>query len=266
MAARKKLPKKKILNTAKNKKKKAKEAKLSKVLTQLGRWISIGRINIRIKAFKENIEELNEELRYINQQQASYIDTNQNEWSNELIEDLKGWWKIFYMRRKSEIDVLRRKEIEDYTEKRCQMINNDQGKMLRSLLDKPSNKINLDRLIEEENGQRKLLIEPTEVMSKTKNHFQKQLRMRHFRLELLENKWKEIYRSKKTIEAEWYKNLDQDITEEEWSEMLASLKKNTAPGITGITYSLIQAANIQTQRIFRTFAEICIKSGLVPKK
>src|ERR1043165_3372816 len=48
--------------------------------------------------------------------------------------------------------------------------------------------------------------------------------------------------------------------------MLASLKKNTAPGITGITYSLIQAADIQTQEIFRTFAEICIKSGLVPKK
>jgi len=82
------------------------------------------------------------------------------------------------------------------------MINNNQGKMLRSLLDKPSNKINLDRLIEEENGRRNLLIEPTEVMFKTKNHFQKQLRMRHFKLELLENKWKEIYRPKKAIEAE----------------------------------------------------------------
>ena len=48
--------------------------------------------------------------------------------------------------------------------------------------------------------------------------------------------------------------------------MLTGLKKKTAPGITGITYSLIQAADIQSQEIFRTFAEICIKAGTVPKK
>src|ERR1043165_10272622 len=65
-AARRRLPKKKILNTAKNKRKKTKETKLSKVLTQLGRWISIGRINIKIGLVKENIEELNLELQYIN--------------------------------------------------------------------------------------------------------------------------------------------------------------------------------------------------------
>ena len=48
--------------------------------------------------------------------------------------------------------------------------------------------------------------------------------------------------------------------------MLAGLKKKTAPGITGIIYSLIQAADIQSQEIFRTFAKICIKAGIVLKK
>ena len=48
--------------------------------------------------------------------------------------------------------------------------------------------------------------------------------------------------------------------------MLAGLKKNTAPGISGITYSLIQAGSSKTQEIFRVFAEICIRTGRIPKK
>src|ERR1043165_9981158 len=48
--------------------------------------------------------------------------------------------------------------------------------------------------------------------------------------------------------------------------MLAGLKKNMAPGVTEITYRLIQAAGLYIQEIFRIFAEICIKAGDVPKK
>src|SRR5690242_2463292 len=48
--------------------------------------------------------------------------------------------------------------------------------------------------------------------------------------------------------------------------MLGGLKKNTAPGISGITYTVIQAADARSQEIFRTFAEICIKSDKVPEK
>ena len=33
-----------------------------------------------------------------------------------------------------------------------------------------------------------------------------------------------------------------------------------------ITYSLIQAGSTKTQEIFRTFAEICIRTGRIPKK
>jgi hypothetical protein len=48
--------------------------------------------------------------------------------------------------------------------------------------------------------------------------------------------------------------------------MLAELKKNTAPGISGITYTLIQAAGEVAQKIFRIYAEICIVTGKVPEK
>jgi hypothetical protein len=189
--------------------------KLSKILTQLERWISIRKINIKISLVKENIEELNIELQYINQHHKTYIDATQSKWLQELIEDLKGWWKIIYTRRISEIEILKRKEIEEYTERRCQMIGDNQGKMLRSLLDKPSKRIQIDRLIEENNNRRKLLIEPLEVLTRTKEHFQNQLRARHFKKEILKREWEEIYKPKDSIDRNWYKSINQNITEEE---------------------------------------------------
>ena len=115
-------------------------------------------------------------------------------------------------------------------------------------------------------GSRKLFIEADEVFDETKKHYQSQFRLRNFDQEILKERWMENYKSKKEIKEEWFQDLDQSITEEEWSDMLAGVKKNTAPGISGITYSLIQAGSSKTQEIFRVFAEICIRTGRIPKK
>src|SRR6185295_7780076 len=166
----------------------------------------------------------------------------------------------------SELEVQKRKKIEDNIERRCQMIDRKQDKMLISLLDKPTKKIQLDRLINEENGRRNLVIKPAEVLKKTKEHYQNQFRSRHFDQNIYRERWEEIYKPKEFIKKEWYKDLNQDISEAEWNEMLQGLKKKTAPGISGIIYTLIQAAGAKTHEIFRMFVEICIKTGIIPEK
>ena len=55
------------------------------------------------------------------------------------------------------MEIKKRKEIEDSIEKRCQMIDDKQEKMLISLLDKPTKKIKIDQLIKEENDKKRLL-------------------------------------------------------------------------------------------------------------
>ena len=89
-AARKNIPKKKIANSAVTKRKRTKEVHLGKTLTQLGRWICIGKKNIQLGFTEAYIKELNEEIIYINQQHGTYIDLAYS-WTQELIEDLKGW-------------------------------------------------------------------------------------------------------------------------------------------------------------------------------
>jgi hypothetical protein len=133
---------------------------------------------------KDNIADLNKEIIFINKKHEIYIDLAQEEWSEELIEDLSGWWKILRARRVSEIETQRRKEIEEHVEKRCQMIDGKQGKMLKSILEKPIKKLQIDRLIGEEDNKRRLYIEPEEVLNETRNHFQSQFRSRRFNLEI----------------------------------------------------------------------------------
>ena len=77
------------------------------------------------------------------------------------------------------------------------------------------------------------------MLNETKKHYQSQFRLRHFNQNVFEERWTQSYEPKREIKEEWYQCLDQSIMEEEWSEMLAGLKKNTAPGMSGITYSLI---------------------------
>ena len=116
--ARNYITKKKISNTLREKKKKTKESRLGKTLTQLGRWISIEKINIKLGFLEDNIEDLNEEIKYINKQHETYIDLAQS-WSQELIENLKGWWKILHARRISELEGQKRKKIKNNIEKIC---------------------------------------------------------------------------------------------------------------------------------------------------
>ena len=169
-AARKTLPKRKVDNTMTNKRK-HRETRLGKTLTQLGRWIKIGKLNLSLGFLKDNIEDLNEEIKYINDQHGVYIEEVQEMWTQEVIEDLKGWWKILRARRSWEIDNQRKKEIEENVERRCQMIDGEQGQMLSSLLEKPNRKIKIDKLIKTTENGRELLIEPEEVLEETKKHY-----------------------------------------------------------------------------------------------
>jgi hypothetical protein len=79
-----------------------------------------------------------------------------------------------------ELEKIRRVEINRNIERRCQMIDKQQGKMLTSLLNKPIRKINIDRLLEENDLTRRLITNPEEVLESTSRHFKNQFRARNF--------------------------------------------------------------------------------------
>jgi hypothetical protein len=77
-AAKRTLPKKRIDNTMPNKRR-PKETRLGKTLTQLGRWIRIGKLNLKLGYLKDNITDINAEIDYINKQHGIHIEEVQEE-------------------------------------------------------------------------------------------------------------------------------------------------------------------------------------------
>ncbi|CAG8715483.1 12203_t:CDS:1, partial [Gigaspora margarita] len=101
-------------------------------------------------------------------------------------QDLHGWTKILEKKCLAENTFSRNKKIQKKVKKRCEIIVNKQGQMLISLLNKPYNKIIINKLVlEKQDHSRKLVTKPEEVMSLTEIHFQNQYQKRNTRPNLL---------------------------------------------------------------------------------
>src|SRR5260363_107885 len=187
-------------------------------------------------------------------------------WEDKDIEDLSGWWKILFNKNSDRIEKEKLKQIEWCIERRCQMIDGEQGRMLASLLEKPFNHVVVDKLLENQNNIRVLTCDPGKVKEKTKEFFQNQFRRRCFNSDALGEEWAQVYAPLERVQEKWFEALDKDISEEEWEGMLKDLKRNTALGVSGITYTLIKAADSETQKVFRSFAGLCIQLGRIPTK
>ena len=97
----------------------------------------------------EELQKCNDVIDFINHGQETRIPKFLSP-TEEVIMDLKGWWKLLNTRAAQERAQTQKLEIEEHIEKRCAMIESDQKKMLRSLLNKPWKSIKLDRLFDKE--------------------------------------------------------------------------------------------------------------------
>ncbi|CAG8792414.1 22579_t:CDS:2 [Gigaspora margarita] len=104
-------------------------------------------------------------------------------------QDLRSWKKILEKKYLIENTISRNKEIQEKVKKYCEMIVNNQGQMLVSLLNKPYNKIIINMLVlEKQDHSRKLIKKPEKVMSIMEKHFQNQYQKRNTRPNLLTQK------------------------------------------------------------------------------
>ncbi|CAG8763456.1 9553_t:CDS:1, partial [Gigaspora rosea] len=106
---------------------------------------------------KEDFKKFKENIKKKCQVELENID---NKWKEKGVEDLRGWWKILFIKNSERVEKEKLKQIEENIEKCCQMIDGDQGRMLASLLEKPFKCAIIDRIIESSNNSRALISEP----------------------------------------------------------------------------------------------------------
>ena len=263
-AANRSLSKKRVFNNISHIKNNSTKSKLAEVAKKVSSWIRQVKkyTNLDLPAKKK--EELNLDIKKINKKLNFTMPEIEPNSYIEWIDDMKGWWRIINQKRSEELERIKRKEIEANIDRRCEMLENKQGKMLSSLLNKPFSKITVDRLFKEQGNTRTLITDPKEVLKETKQHYENQIRARNPKDLTKSSECGEIYEPISWILESWYKDLSNEITEEEWLTTIRTLKNGTAPGISGITYNLIKNASPAVQGHFRSFANFCIRLAIIP--
>ncbi|CAG8795386.1 9111_t:CDS:2, partial [Gigaspora rosea] len=89
-----------------------------------------------------------------------------NKWEKKDVEDLRGWWKILFIKNSERVEKEKLKQIEENIEKHCQIIDGGQGRILASLLEKLFKCAIIDRIIESSNNSRVLISELLQVKKK----------------------------------------------------------------------------------------------------
>ncbi|CAG8832608.1 6517_t:CDS:2, partial [Gigaspora margarita] len=115
--------------------------------------------------------------------------------SNQIILE----WRVLFRRWGLEKEKKKFKDIKMYTDLRCKMLQNDQGRMLRNLLNKPFRRIKLDCILENVNSQSVLISDLTEIKCRTQQHFQTQYQNRNTTNEKVTENWEQIYTPKEEI-------------------------------------------------------------------
>ncbi|CAG8827754.1 18246_t:CDS:2, partial [Gigaspora rosea] len=143
------------------------------------RWVKYAKKKVGNEVMKEEKEDF-EKFR-------EYIKKKYQEEKN--VEDLRGWWKILFIKNLERVEREKLKQIKENIEKRCQIIDGDQRRMLASLLEKH--------------------------LKKTRDFFQRQFRKRGFETKALGKEWSQVYQPLKRVHESWFESLDNDIEEEE---------------------------------------------------
>ena len=270
MAANQNIPKKTFVSSRINKHKPKSTKKsilyqctvlLSKIVRKASKW--------KETFFDaQDVASWNKTLNWISEMQDIEIECYTNQDMCSWVEDIRGWWQILNRKLAAERKQEESRRIEKFTNERCEMIRNKQGRMLMSLLEKPYQKIKIDRLLIEENGKTHLITHPEEVLSKTRAFFQRQFIQGT--KEIINSKealeWRTYLEPLNSVQESWYDGIKEEVSLDEWLEVLSEVKKNTAPGLSGIDYTLIRKANLTTQEIFCKFVNLCLQTGEVPDK
>ncbi|CAG8771553.1 8999_t:CDS:2, partial [Gigaspora margarita] len=149
------------------------------------------------------------------------------------------------LRKKADIEERKRREneISLKIEQRFNIIKKDKKKMLQSLLNKPYNKITLDRVLLEKKSHyqnQELINDEMEVKQQVTSYFQKQFRRRDQKFNEMNQEWQKEYEPKIDIDPSWYKTVMSPIEDEEWACTLYITQNKIALSISSIGYILFK--------------------------
>src|SRR5579859_3598277 len=190
---------------------------------------------------------------------------NRNEW---LIKNLSESKKKLRPKMKIEETIRREKQIKDAIELRIKELDTDKKNFLTKSLERSNNRIGINRLLVNIDGEKELITEEDEVLKYTSEYY-KNITDRNIEPNLVEYinniNWEHEYIPRGDIDSTIYEKLIFKITDEEWELTLRSLKLGSAPGFSKIEYIHLQKCSNKMKKILKQFYEKIIEYGILPE-
>ena len=169
----------------------------------------------------------------------------------------------------AKVDLQKIKEItiQQLIDKRCDDLLNDTSKMIDSILNRKKRSIVMDRLLIDDqlSGSKRFTIDPDEIKSAAIDHFQ------NYALPTspsrpLTCKWIQQYKPKDYINKDWFSNLLQPPTFDEWVSTVNGLPNDKAAGPSGISNEMLKHLGDKTQHLLWQLICMCFNLGQIPNE
>src|SRR4051812_2885969 len=137
--------------------------------------------------------------------------------------------------------------------------------MIDSILNRKKRTIVIDRLLIEDSSTntKRFTIDPAEIKQVAINHFQNYA-LPDFPARQMDNKRKQQYRPRDFINMNWYSNLMQPPTFDEWLVTLKSLPPHKAAGPSGISNEMMSHIGDRLQHLLWQLIQMCFTIGDIP--
>ena len=195
---------------------------------------------------------------------------NNQDFLTQWTKDSLNWFNIIGIKIKKDLTDNNNKSIQCNIQRRCENIASNLKAMTNSLLSKEFKKIHIDRLIINDplDSEEKILItDHDEIKSRCDQHYSAQFRARNHKFDT-DNEafltWKNEYIPKDYINEDWFSGIDAIPTSEEWKEALSKTKNSSAPGPSGIGYTMLKHLPESLNIVLRKLTFIVLQTGKVP--
>ncbi|CAG8589878.1 2525_t:CDS:2 [Paraglomus occultum] len=132
---------------------------------------------------------LNARIEHLNTEYKTNIPRLPESWNKEYCIEIKEWWNVLKEKARKEMQAAKEKEIKEKIEERFALMPKNQKQMLNKLLERPHNKIIVDRVLVQGKNKfesKKLVTESDDIKREVERHFKEQFRKRKHQFEQID--------------------------------------------------------------------------------
>ncbi|CAB4418121.1 unnamed protein product [Rhizophagus irregularis] len=181
------------------------------------------------------------------------------------LKEIEELYSVAYISLNTEMGKIKEKKIMEAIEKRQQDLEYDQRRMIDSVMEREFKKINIDRLIvQDQDGEDVLVTDENQIKVLVANHFQNCAGSVNCEKEI-PDEWTNEYKPKEDILKSVYDEVLFPITIEELIETAKMLPPKKATGPTGITYEDIKLTIEPMKGMLLEIFNDILSTGELPK-